>query len=241
MKENNELISFLNSSISFSPNYNDIKFRINETQFKNNIKKTYNYIKILKLSMYSIIICVVSVLCTIIVKDNMNSIAYDVSPGKESIQFLEENFDEFFAFGSGSSNNIFTIDLIINSTLINNNSKEELLKYKNEYYKKRNFQYFNIYLGNKSGKDIVLLYPLGEPGIMFKFDSNLSYEYKDIIYEFQLMSGSTLTKDFIYGKNFDNVLRKETIGIILSFQNIDGKYIPYYTIELDKKIYVINK
>ena len=76
---------------------------------------------------------------------------------------------------------------------------------------------------------------------MFKFDSNLSYEYKDIIYEFQLMSGSTLTKDFIYGKNFDNVLRKETMGIILSFQNIDGKYIPYYTIELDKKIYVINK
>ena len=151
MKENNELISFLNSSISFSPNYNDIKFRINETQFKNNIKKTYNYIKILKLSMYSIIICVVSVLCTIIVKDNMNSIAYDVSPGKESIQFLEENFDEFFAFGSGSSNNIFTVDLIINSTLIDNNSKEELLKYKNEYYKKRNFQYFNIYLGNNSG------------------------------------------------------------------------------------------
>ena len=96
MKENNEFISFLNSSISFSPNYNDIKFRINETQFKNNIKKTYDYIKILKLSIYSIIICVVSVLCTIIVKDNMNSIAYDVSPGKESIQFLEENFDDFF-------------------------------------------------------------------------------------------------------------------------------------------------
>ncbi len=241
MKENNELISFLNSSILFSPNYNDIKFRINETQFKNNIKKTYDYIKILKLSMYSIIICVVSVLCTIIVKDNMNSIAYDVSPGKESIQFLEENFDEFFAFGSGSSNNIFTIDLIINSTLIDNNSKDELLKYKNKYFKERNYQFFNVYLGSKSGKDIVLLYPLGEPGIMFKFDSNLSYEYKDIIYEFQLMSGSTLTKDFIYGKNFDNVLRKETMGIILSFQNIDGKYIPYYTIELDKKIYVINK
>lgn len=240
MKENNEFISFLNSSISFLPNYNDIKFRLNEDQFKN-YKKSDNYIKILKLSIYTIIICLISIFTTIIVNENKNSASNDVSPGKESIQFLEENFDEFFAFGSGSSNNIFTIDLIINSTLINNNSKEELLKYKNEYYKKRNFQYFNIYLGNKSGKDIVLLYPLGEPGIMFKFDSNLSYEYKDIIYEFQLMSGSTLTKDFIYGKNFDNVLRKETMGIILSFQNIDGKYIPYYTIELDKKIYVINK
>lgn len=240
MKENNELMDFLNSSISFIPNYNDIKYRINEAQFKNN-KKTYNYIKILKLSIYSIMIFIISVFTTIIVKENMSNVSNDVSSGKESIQFLEENFDEFFAFGAGSPANMFTIDVIINSSLINENSKDELLKYKNKYYKKRNYQYFNIYLGNKSGKDIVLLYPLGEPGIMFEFDSNLSYEYKDIIYEFQLMSGSTLTKDFIYGKNFDNVLRKETMGIILSFQNIDGKYIPYYTMELDSKMYVINK
>lgn len=241
MKENNELISFLNSSISFSPNYNDIKFRINETQFKNNIKKTYNYIKILKLSIYSIIICVVSVLCTIIVKDNMNSIANDVSPGKESIQFLEENFDDFFAFGSGSPANLFTLDVIINSTLIDEKSKDELLKYKNKHFKESNYQFFNVYLGSKSGKDLVLLYPLGEPGIMFKFDSNLNYLYKDVIYEFEEVSGCKLTKDFLYGRNFDNILRKETMGIILSFKNVDGLFIPYYTMELDNKMYVIDK
>lgn len=240
MKENNEFISFLNSSISFLPNYNDIKFRLNEDQFKN-YKKSDNYIKILKLSIYTIIICLISVFTTIIVNENKNSASNDVSPGKESIQFLEENFDDFFAFGAGSPANQFTLDVIINSTLIDEKSKDELLKYKNKYFKERNYQFFNVYLGSKSGKDLVLLYPLGEPGIMFKFDSNLNYLYKDVIYEFEEVSGCKLTKDFLYGKNFDNILRKETMGIILSFQNINGKYIPYYTIELDKKIYVINK
>lgn len=241
MKENNEFFSFLNSSISFSPNYNDIKFRINESLFKEKNRKSLNCLKLLKISIYTIVICLVSVFTTITIKNNMYSQSNDVSPGKESVIFLEENFDEFFAFGSGSPVNMFTIDIIMNSSLIGETAKEELLKYKNEYYKESNYQYFNVYLGNKSGKDIVLLYPLGEPNIFFEFESNLSYLYKDVISEFEVLSGSKLNKAFIYGSDFDNILRKETMGIILSFKNVDEVYIPYYTIKLDNKMYVIDK
>lgn len=241
MKENNELISFINSSVSFTPNYNDIKFRINDLEFNKNNKKLLNFMKLFKLAIYTVVICLASVLTTIIVKSNMYGQSNDVSPGKESIKFLEENFDEFFAFGSGSPSSMFTIDIIMNSSLIGETAKDELMKYKNEYNKERNYQYFNVYLGNKSGKDIVLLYPLGEPNIIFEFESNLSYLYEDVISQFEVLIGRKLTKEFIYGSSFDNVLRKETMGIILSFKNVEDIYSPYFTIELDNKIYVVDK
>jgi hypothetical protein len=31
------------------------------------------------------------------------------------------------------------------------------------------------------------------------------------------------------------------MGIILSFKNVDGLFIPYYTMDLDNKMYVIDK
>ena len=46
-------------------------------------------------------------------------------------------------------------------------------------------------------------------------------------------------KDFLYGKEFDNALRKETMGIILSFKRVDDKYIPYYTMKLKDKVAII--
>lgn len=242
MKDNNEFMSFLNSSIAFFPDYNELKRQINTNQFKNKKINNYNLYKFFKLSIYAIIICLISVFTTVIVKENINSgVSGDVSPGKEDIQFLEEQFDEFFAFGAGSPANLFTLDIIINSNLIDENSKGELLSYKNEYYKERNYEYFNIYLGKKDDKDIVYLFPLGEPNISFIFESKLDYKFKDIINEFEILCGDNLNKDFLYGKEFDNALRKETMGIILSFKRVDDKYIPYYTMELKDKVYVVDK
>lgn len=241
--KNNEFISFLNTTVSFIPNYEDIKYRINESEFINKSYKKINILKCLKVAIYTVLVCTVSVFTTIIIKDGVftSSGVGDVSPTKLDETTLEKYFDHFYAYGAGSPVNLFTIDIIINSNLINNTDKEKLLDYKKEYSNKRNYQFFNLYLGEKDGSDIIILSPLGEPMISFTFKSNLNYKFEDIKKEFEQLCGKELTKEFLYGSKIDNILKKETMGIILSFKEIDKKLVPYYTIQLDGKIYIIDK
>ncbi len=241
--KNNEFISFLNSSLSFSPNYDDIKNKIDIEQFLKKDYKKINLIKYLKLAIYTVFICIISIFTTIMLKDGLftSSGAGDVSPLKLDEKYLEENFDSFFAFGSGSPINLLTIDIIINSNLIDDSDKKILKNYKREYKNTRNYEFFNLYLGEKNGKDIIILSPLGEPKISFTFKSNLNYTFNEVKKEFEDMSDKKLTKEFLYGSKFDNTLKREIMGIIVSFKKIEEKYIPYYTMELDGKIYIIDK
>lgn len=243
MNKTNEFVSFLNSSLLFSPDYDNIKYRINEEQFKKKNYKIVNITKYLKIAVYTVFICILSIFVTISIKDGLftRSGAGDVSPLKLDEKYLEENFDNFYAFGSGSQINLITIDIIINSNLIDDSDKEILKNYKREYKNKRNYEFFNLYLGEKNGKDIIILSPLGEPKISFTFKSNLNYTFNEVKKEFEDISDKKLTKEFLYGSKFDNTLKREIMGIIVSFKKIEEKYIPYYTMELDGKIYIIDK
>lgn len=241
--KNNEFISFLNSSLSFSPNYDEIKNKINVEQFLKKDYKKVNLIKYLKLAIYTVFICAISVFITIMIKDGIfiSSRSGDVSPAKLGEKYLEENFDNFFAFGSPSPANKFTLDVIINSNLIDDSDKSILLKYKKEYRNKRNYEYFNLYLGEKDGNDIVILSPLGEPMISFTFKSNLNYSFDEVKKEFEEVSGKKLIREFLYGSEYDSFSGRQIMGISVIFKKLEDKYIIYYRMELDGMVYVVNK
>ena len=243
MKKTNEFILFLNSSLPFSPNYDEIKNKINVEQFLKKDYKKINLIKYLKLAIYTVFICTISVFTTIMIKDGIftSSGVVDVSPAKLGEKYLVENFDSFFAFGSPKPTNMFTIDIIINSNLIDDSDKDILINYKKEYRNKRNYEYFNLYLGEKDGNDIVILSPLGEPMISFTFKSNLNYSFDEVKKEFEEVSGKKLTREFLYGSEYDAFSGRQIMGISVIFKKLEEKYILYYRMELDGMIYVVNK
>lgn len=238
-KKINDFILFLNTSLSFTPNYNDIKHKINEKQFIDKVNEKVDMFKYLKLAMYTFLVCVISIFTTTLVKDATSSIdAGDINPGKANVEYLEKNFDNFFAFGSGSPSGLFTFDMIIKSNLISDIDKEKLINYKNG---KTSSEFCNIYLGESNGIDIVHIVELCEPYKTFTFNSNLDYSFNDVLKMFEEMSQKKIEKEFLYDSDFDDILKKETSGIIVSFKKEGDLYVPYYTMLLDEKIYVVNK
>lgn len=230
----------MNSSLSFTPDYSDdIKYKINEDQFIKKTNKKVNIIKNLKFVIYTFLICIISISTTIIVKDitSSSSISKDINPGK-NVAYIEENFDNFFAFGSGSPAALFTFDILIESNLISNDDKETLKKYKNE---KNSIEFCNIYLGESNGIDIVHIVELCEPYKTFTFNSNLDYLFNDVLKMFEEVSEKKIEKEFLNNSVFDDVLKKEMSGIIISFKKEGDLYVPYYTMLLDGKMYVVNK
>ena len=238
-KKTNDFILFLNSSLSFTPDYSDIKHKINEEQFIMKTNKKVDMLKYLKLTMYTFLICLISVYTTILVKDITSSSSIgDINPGKANVEYLDENFDNFFAFGSGSPSELFTFDIIIESNLINDIDKEKLKNYENE---KTSSEFCNIYLGESNGIDIVHIVELCEPYKTFTFNSNLDYSFNDVLEMFEEVSQKKIDKEFLYDSVFDDVLKKEMSGIIVSFKKEGDLYVPYYTMLLDEKMYVVNK
>ena len=238
-KKTNDFILFLNSSLSFTPDYSDIKHKINEEQFIMKTNKKVDMLKYLKLTMYTFLICLISVFTTTLVKDITSSSSIgDINPGKANVEYLDENFDNFFAFGSGSPSGLFTFDIIIESNLINDIDKEKLKNYENE---KTSSGFCNIYLGESNGIDIVHIVELCEPYKTFTFNSNLDYSFNDVLEMFEEVSQKKIDKEFLYDSVFDDVLKKEISGIIVSFKKEGDLYVPYYTMLLDEKMYVVNK
>lgn len=238
-KKTNDFILFLNSSLSFIPDYSDIKHKINEEQFIMKTNKKVDMLKYLKLTMYTFLICLISVFTTILVKDITSSSSIgDINPGKANVEYLDEHFDNFFAFGSGSLPGLFTFDIIIESNLINDIDKEKLMIDK----RNKNFNnYCNIYLGTREGIDVVHITQLGKPYKTYTFQSNLDYSFNDVLEMFEEVSQKKIDKEFLYDSVFDEVLKKEISGIIVLFKKEGDLYVPYYTMLLDEKMYVVNK
>lgn len=105
MKEENEFIEFINTSVSFNPNYNDLKSSINEEQFFKSTVTTKVQKKYIKKVFYTLVICLISICTTCIIKDNIdaNIINQSLNYNKESEKYLKKIFDNFIAFGSSSS------------------------------------------------------------------------------------------------------------------------------------------
>lgn len=58
---------------------------------------------------------------------------------------------------------------------------------------------------------------------------------------FEEVSEKKIEKEFLNNSVFDDVLKKEMSGIIISFKKEGDLYVPYYTMLLDGKMYVVNK
>lgn len=240
MNEENEFIEFINTSVSFNPNYNDLKSSINEENFLKSTVTTKVQKKYIKKVFYTLVICLISICTTGIIKDNIDSdiINQSLNYNKESDKYLKKIFDNFIAFGSSSSQNALNIDVIINSNIIDQNDKDVLIDYMNKH---RNNKKCSLYFGERNGIDIVHIILIDKVKKTFTFNSNLDYSFQEVLNELKQTSNEIITEDFLYSSNIDEILKHEKSGIIISFREENNIYIPYYMIELKEKIYVINK
>ena len=55
------------------------------------------------------------------------------------------------------------------------------------------------------------------------------------------MCCNEITQDYLISSKFDNLLKKETKGILVNFKLINGQYFAYYTLEMNGILYVLNK
>ncbi len=249
MSNEKQFLSFVNENISFVPDYSLIKSEVNEERLINKTFQVKNvntrkeiFLKSLKLVIYTICICLISVFLTILIQQQLNNdiSVGDVSPNKLDEEYLEESFDTFVAFGGGSRN-MFSIDLLINSNLIKQEDKKALSDYTASCSGANN-RYYNIYLGVKNGKDIIELHHLSKPYKIFKFSSNLDYTFDTIIQEIEELSGEKLNKEFLLGSNNDPLIGEETLGIVADFKkNENGQYSVYFKSILNGKLYMIDK
>lgn len=202
-------------------------------------------VKILILTIYTSIICIISVMTTMLVlnhniSNNGAILEGGVSPCKIDKKYLNEKFDQFIAFGSESSKQMFNIDLLLKSNLIDDEAKSELIEFAKPYDSKS--IYFNIYLGIKNGIDIVELHLLVSPYNLFAFKSNLAYSYESILNEFELMCGEKLSDDFLTGSTYDPSIGVETSGILINFnEGKDGLSSIYFKTTINGKVYVISQ
>lgn len=244
MNSEKQFLNFVNENISFIPNYNLIKSRIDEENLNHqeqihSVERRRVFWKSLRLAIYTICICIISIVSTLLIQNYISGQSTgDVSPGKLDAAYLEENFDTFVAFGGGSRN-MFSVDLLLNSNLINEEDKKVLSDYNSTC---KGNKYYNLYLGVKDGKDIVEFHHLSKPYKILQFSSNLNYSFEAIIQEFEELSGEQLSKEFLYESNSDALTGEETLGIVVEFKrNENGVYSIYFKTTLNGKVYTIDK
>lgn len=245
----------INKSKHISLDYEMIREEVKENIGNNCLLKRKNKSLIfhLKLALYTIIICLISVLITIDIKDRKYQKtpesppeeqtpigpAGGIDPGILSKSFLIENFDTFVAFGS-HSNVLFTDQMILNSNLITEDAKGKMIEYINmqgDAYQK----YYNIHIGVKDGKDIIYITHLSTPYTAFTFESNLDYDLLSIIIEFENMCNIQLSQDFLMSRNWDDELKINKSGIHLNFKEVEGVYVPYYVLMINGNVYILDK
>ena len=168
-------------------------------------------------------------------ENNNSYVAGDVNPGKDKY-IATEYFDSFYAFGSGSPSALYSSDVLLKSNILSDESKDILRQSENV-----EDSFYNVYFGIKDGVDCVVLSQLNAPYAILVFESNFDYSFTECINEFQEMCGKEITQDFLISSKFDNLLKKEISGILICLEIIDGKYIVYYTLELNGKLYILNK
>ncbi len=137
-------------------------------------------------------------------------------------------FDTFLAFTTIQMGDVYNLGLI---------SEEDW-----NIFKPYNSGEYDVYLGTKEGVDYVLL--TSSPQKTFIFKSNLDYSYKEVIAEFERLSGCELTDEFLTTSAYDNYLRRETGGISLCFRFETGENhsceIPYFRAIINGKVYVVD-
>ncbi len=223
-----------------SQTYANIESKHNELKMKKR-KIHFNYY--IKLAIYSLAICAISVFAALSINnmygDSGIVLPSDINPGKESKEYLRENFDEFVAFGSGNPSQLFTIEMISKSDLINSGDIKQLNQFLTD--NRLADAYCNMYFGTKNGVDIVQIHVLTKPYKVFEFELKLNYKLSEIVEEFEKLSGGKISNEFLTNSCFDDILKEETEGIIIKFNSYNGLYQIYFKASIDGKIYTVNK
>ncbi len=243
-----EVNKFLSYGLNIDENFNKIRNKEEyQSLLENTRTKKIKYRK-LKFVMYTLSVVLITVFSTLLVNNyftSNNSIG-SVDPGKPT-NFVEGGyFEKVICFGPEVAKCLYKSEIIFNSNIIKEEDKNILKEYLDEQKKIKpgHVNYFQICFGIKDGKDIVFLgdlSPAGKHGAeLFIFESNLDYTFESILVDFENMTNTELTDDFLEASKYEN--GKQVMGIILNFnQNEEGIYIPYYKVIIDDKVYVLNK
>lgn len=199
--------------------------------------KKISAIRILAISIYTLCLCLLSVFLTVLIQNQKysnNPIGPYLKPGtKADKEYLDENFDVYFAFCE-STKQIYTLEVFLNSNLLSKEDKKVFADQKNTY--------FDLNLGIKDGVDIVEITRLGYSPYVYQFKSNLNYSFESIIKEFEEMSGQKLTEEFLKGSYKDSVINSELLGIIVEFKRLENDTFGiYFRTTINGIVYVIDK
>ncbi len=163
--------------------------------------------------------------------------SHDIDPGR--YPDVVDSFDTFFAFCSNNARMVHS-NIILNSDILTNEDKEIFKKYDEEQVQ----HYYNFYMGISDGHDIIKIYHMTEPFDAFCFNSGLDYRFEDVISEFESMSETELTKEYLSGHQsttdsgrYTNVYDE---GIFTFFKQDGAKYVTYYQCKINNKVYVVN-
>lgn len=168
-----------------------------------------------------------------------------ISPTKfpKDVTMLKE-FDLCVAFSGNysSSSNFIPLSKFLLTDLLKEEDKLQLIK----TFNLRtdiidNSVSCNFYLLTDEGKDYIFIKQLNGEFKEFVFESNFAYDFMSIVKDFETLSGTTLTEEWLNDAKYDT-MGNLTTGISIYFKEVEpGIYKEYYTAIINNQVYVINK
>ena len=245
----NIIVEYINRSDSLNLNYEDVDNKITlNFGSKKSVPCAQIRHKIIYITLLFFVFIAATFSIILIYQKNKAINTYVVYLNEKSERFINFEFsndDVFFAFGpldnkyetvintkyhKPSQVHVCSKDFIAKTIFISDEDKAILMEYESGFDKEIYplSTPFNIYLGERNGKDVIVL-SVGETPI-FMFYSILEYSFIDVIEKFELMINEKLDKEVLCGKN---------TGIFVDFENVDNLYVPFYVLEYNHKIYTI--
>ena len=259
MQVTNITTSYLNENITLSLDYDkDIKSKIHlDTSVNHSILSHHKQIKIIKKLNFWLLIVGLAFLLFVVTPISIIRVRHArhdmITPGK-STYLIEDTFDKFFAYGPRPIDDetylpkhpfssilekpeyLLSYDILLKMNMFDDEGISKIKDERSKYLWHR-FIYndgsflFNLYMGIKDGKDIILLRNQSHPTDELVFESIYNYSFSDIINRFEDMINEKLSDEFLNNKN---------TGIYVDFYIKDEIYMPIYVLEYNSNIYKID-
>ena len=160
----------------------------------------------------------------------------------ESLMLSEFDLCVAFSGKYSAGTNQMPLSKFLLTDLLNEEDKNQLIEVFN--LRKDVIDYSvvcNFYLLVDEGKDYVFIKQVNGEYKEFIFESNFTYDFMDIVEEFESLSGVELTKEWLNDNEYDT-MGNLTTGINIYFREVEpGIYKEYYTAIINNQLYVINK
>lgn len=212
------------------------------TNIKNEKLRKHNMVKLMCYVLVTCLLCTISVITSIKIYSHKYLNQSQQSPNinvYKSTQDITDNFDLCVAFTNkiNFETEGITISQIVKTNLLKDSDKAYLSSISNDKVQNK----FICYLVVIDGKDFVYLKSISFNDLNYKFESNLPYSLISIVEEFEQLSNSKISTEWLNDDTYDQENNLRT-GISLNFieTNTDC-YKEYYTAVINQNIYVLNK